>query len=172
VKRNVTVDTSILTEIAEYYREIGFTIPEFYPLVGENFNVTRAGVHADGMIKNPEIYNSYDLRVILGCSPKFMVGPYSGTSSVACKVNELLGIEKDNWIGKNHPGIFQILEVVGNQYEEGRVTVFSDQEILKMIKTFLPCFLEKAAAPRALHRQMEESSRLNTSDFGKTFIEK
>ena len=28
--------------------------------VGKNFNVTRAGIHADGMLKNEEIYNIFD----------------------------------------------------------------------------------------------------------------
>ena len=27
------------------------------PFVGRNFNVTRAGIHADGLLKDEEIYN-------------------------------------------------------------------------------------------------------------------
>ena len=30
------------------------------PFVGKNFNVTRAGIHADGLLKNEEIYNIFD----------------------------------------------------------------------------------------------------------------
>ncbi|MDP7442780.1 MAG: hypothetical protein QGI87_00285, partial [Candidatus Bathyarchaeota archaeon] len=86
LKRDTTVDTMVLKEIAEYYRDIGYLIPEFQPLVGGNFNVTRAGVHSDGMIKNPEIYTSYNMGEILGLPPKSVVGRYSGASGIAWKV--------------------------------------------------------------------------------------
>lgn len=43
------MDTTVITELAEYYeKEIGYHIPERTPFVGKNFNVTRAGIHADG----------------------------------------------------------------------------------------------------------------------------
>ena len=52
------MDTTVITELAEYYeKEIGYTVPSRTPFVGKNFNVTRAGIHADGMLKNEEIYN-------------------------------------------------------------------------------------------------------------------
>ena len=47
------MDTRVITELAKYYeKEIGYEIPERTPFVGRNFNVTRAGVHADGLLKN------------------------------------------------------------------------------------------------------------------------
>lgn len=55
------MDTTVITELAEYYeKEIGYHIPSRTPFVGRNFNVTRAGIHADGMLKNEEIYNIFD----------------------------------------------------------------------------------------------------------------
>ena len=37
----------------EYFENvIGEHIPERTPFVGKNFNVTRAGIHADGLLKN------------------------------------------------------------------------------------------------------------------------
>jgi isopropylmalate/homocitrate/citramalate synthase len=162
LKREVTVDTRVLMEIAEYYRGIGYPIPEFHPLVGGNFNVTRAGVHADGMIKNPEIYTSYDLGEILGRPPRSVVGQYSGTSGIAWKVNELLGLEKDNWLSKNHPAILLILEAVGNQYDGGRVTAFSDREIMEMIKTFLPGHGETDHPPQDPDLAVEKIERVES----------
>ena len=54
------MDTTVITELAEYYeKEIGYHIPERTPFVGKNFNVTRAGIHADGLLKNEEIYNIF-----------------------------------------------------------------------------------------------------------------
>ena len=46
------MDTRVITELAEYYeKEIGYQIPPRTPFVGKNFNVTRAGIHADGLLK-------------------------------------------------------------------------------------------------------------------------
>lgn len=55
------MDLSVITEIADYFEhEMGFEIPERTPFVGKNFNVTKAGIHADGMLKDQEIYNIFD----------------------------------------------------------------------------------------------------------------
>jgi len=113
-------------------------VPEFYPLVGSNFNVTRAGVHADGMVKKPEIYTPYDFESILGRAPKSVIGQYSGTSGIAWKVNDLLNLERDEWLRKDNPGVILILEEVTNQYNSGRVTAFSDREIERMMERYLP----------------------------------
>ena len=46
------IDTTVITEIANYYREvIKAEIPENYPFVGAECNTTRAGIHADGILK-------------------------------------------------------------------------------------------------------------------------
>jgi isopropylmalate/homocitrate/citramalate synthase len=52
------INYAAITELAEYAgKELGFEIPHNYPLVGRDFNVTRAGIHADGLLKDEEIYN-------------------------------------------------------------------------------------------------------------------
>ena len=60
----------IITELAEYYeKEIGYTCAAHERrFVGENFNVTRAGIHADGLLKNEEIYNIFDTDKFLNRS--------------------------------------------------------------------------------------------------------
>ena len=59
--------------LAEYYeKEIGYHIPSSTPFVGSNFNVTRAGIHADGLLKNEEIYNIFDTE-------KFLNRPATGS---------------------------------------------------------------------------------------------
>src|SRR5262249_62112446 len=55
------VDTRILTDIGEYMRDgCGVPIPANYPLLGADFNVTRAGVHVGGLLKDGERYNGFD----------------------------------------------------------------------------------------------------------------
>ncbi len=42
----------VINEIAEYFeREMNYNIPSRTPFVGSEFNVTRAGIHADGILK-------------------------------------------------------------------------------------------------------------------------
>ena len=97
------MDTTVITELAEYYeKEIRYHIPDRTPFAGKNFNVTRAGIHADGLLKNEEIYNIFDTE-------KFLNRP------VLCAVSNTSGLA----------GIAQ--------YEEGRVTVMTDEELIEQI---------------------------------------
>ena len=52
------MDPTVITEIADYFqKDIGYEIPVMTPFVGRNFNMTKAGIHADGLLKDEEIYN-------------------------------------------------------------------------------------------------------------------
>ena len=51
------IDTTLITEIAHYYRSIGTKISQRYPFVGDNFHKTRAWIHADGLARDERIYN-------------------------------------------------------------------------------------------------------------------
>jgi hypothetical protein len=95
------------------------------------------------MIKNPEIYTPYDLEKILGVRPRSAVCSYSGASGIAWRVNELLGLNKDEWLTKNHPVILLIQEEVSNQYKNGRITAFSDLEVISLTKKFAPEIVKK-----------------------------
>ena len=60
---------AVITEIAEYYtKELGHQIPANYPLVGSDFNVTRAGIHADGQL----MICSDVLGIFQAFTPKFV----------------------------------------------------------------------------------------------------
>ena len=61
------MNPTVITEIANYYKnELHYDIPPMTPFVGENFNVTKAGIHADGLMKDAEIYNIFDTEKIPG----------------------------------------------------------------------------------------------------------
>ncbi|MDD5433968.1 MAG: hypothetical protein PH343_00930, partial [Nitrospira sp.] len=60
------VDTTAITDLAEFFKkELGVQIPANYPFVGIDFNNTSAGIHADGALKNEEIYNIFDTVKLL-----------------------------------------------------------------------------------------------------------
>ena len=73
------IDYTVITEIAEYFaKELGQEIPANFPLVGSDFNVTRAGIHADGLLKDEEIYNPFDTKRLLNRPVKVTITDKSG----------------------------------------------------------------------------------------------
>ena len=126
------MDTRVITEIAEYLQnETGYKIPPMTPFVGADFNLTRAGIHADGMMKNPEIYNIFDTETILNRPPKVSVTNTSGVAGIGFWVNEYRRNHGEAELGKDHPLIRKIYEWVTSEYDGGRVTMISDNELIQ-----------------------------------------
>ena len=128
------MDTSVITEIAEYFeKEIGEKMPERTPFVGKNFNVTRAGVHADGLLKNEEIYNIFDTDKFLSRPAVVAVSNTSGLAGIAHWINSHFRLSGDKAVDKKHPVVADVKTWVDAQYEGGRVTVITDDELLTVI---------------------------------------
>ena len=125
------MNTQVITEIAEYLqKETGYDIPPMTPFVGENFNLTRAGIHADGMMKNPEIYNIFDTETILGRPPKVSINNASGLAGVAYWVNEYRAKRGEAELSKKDTLVQKIYDWVTSEYDAGRITVISDGELI------------------------------------------
>jgi isopropylmalate/homocitrate/citramalate synthase len=133
------IDTTAITDMANYFsRELGYKISPNYPFVGSDFNATSAGIHADGLIKNEEIYNIFDTRKILSRPVSITVTDKTGIAGVAYWVNSRLGLEGENSINKRHPGIVKIHKRIMQEYEEGRVTSISRKEMEQWARQYLP----------------------------------
>ena len=133
------VDPTVVTDIAEYLeRECGYRIPPMTPFVGSHFNVTAAGIHADGLIKNEEIYNIFDTKKILKRPLSVNLTDKSGTAGVAYWVNSYLHLPEERWVSKNHPGVLAIHRWVAEQYAAGRTTTISSEEMLEQAERHLP----------------------------------
>ncbi len=129
------MDTTVITELAEYYRkEIGYEIPPRTPFVGENFNVTRAGIHADGLLKNEEIYNIFDTEKFLNRPALCAVSNTSGLAGIAHWINMYYKLPEEKQVSKQSKLVKNIKEIVDKEYESGRVTVMTNQELDAMIK--------------------------------------
>ena len=128
------MDTTVITDLAEYYeKEIGYQIPPRTPFVGKNFNVTRAGIHADGLLKNEEIYNVFDTGKFLKRPPLVSVSNTSGLAGIAHWINTYFHLSEEKQVDKNSELVAMIKAYVDKEYEEGRVTVFTDEELLVII---------------------------------------
>ena len=131
------MDTTAITEIADYFRhEIGYKIPPMTPFVGKNFNVTRAGIHADGLLKDEEIYNIFDTEKLLGRRPTVMLGKNSGLAGIAYWINENYAIPAAAALDKRHPVVLRLKEWIDAEYADGRQTALSTAEIEEKIEEF------------------------------------
>jgi isopropylmalate/homocitrate/citramalate synthase len=136
---DTSVDTRIVTEIAEYFeRELGYTVPPMTPFVGKSFNVTAAGIHADGLIKNEEIYNIFDTDKLLNRPLGVLVTDKAGTAGIAHWVNRQLGLVGEERVDKRSPGVQAMYGWVIGQYEDGRTTSLSDEELTVAARQYLP----------------------------------
>ncbi|MGD0914984.1 MAG: histone-lysine N-methyltransferase [Thermodesulfobacteriota bacterium] len=136
---NNGVDTAMITEIRNYFeRVIGAHIPANMPFVGANFNATSAGIHADGMLKNEEIYNIFNTAKILNRPISISVNDKSGLAGIAQWINSHFALTGKDRIEKTHPGVAKINRWVTKQYEDGRTTTISDQEMEKATRKYLP----------------------------------
>ena len=139
------IDTKVISEIAEYYREtIGADIPTNYPFVGTECNTTRAGIHADGIMKNQEIYNIFDTEKILGRSLKITVTDKSGVAGIAQWLNDYAKANRVSaeQVNKRHPGVRRIHAWVMEQYAQGRTSGISPDEMEAQARHHLPSLFE------------------------------
>ena len=133
------MDLSVITEIAEYCeKKMGFDIHPRTPFVGKNFNVTKAGIHADGMLKDQEIYNIFDTEKILGRKPRVIVDSFSGLAGIAFWINSYYNLPTEATVDKKSDTVAKIKEMVDKEYAELRTTCISDGELDVMLQLANP----------------------------------
>ena len=125
------VNYAAITELAEYARkELGQEISANYPLVGADFNVTRAGIHADGLLKNEEIYNCFDTDKLLKRPIGVAITDKTGAAGIKHWIETRFEIE----IAKHDPRVVKIKDKIDSEYEADRVSMISDKEMLEWVR--------------------------------------
>ena len=129
------MDLSVITEIAQFFEnELGYEIPANTPFVGRNFNATRAGIHADGMLKDEEIYNIFDTKEILNRPAMVIVDAHSGLAGIAYWVNGYYHLSGEIAVDKRDDIVIKMKELVDKEYAAGRNTAMGDVELDGMLK--------------------------------------
>ena len=129
------MDPTAITEIARYFRdEMGYDIPPMTPFVGDSFNVTKAGIHADGLMKDEEIYNIFNTRKILGRAPGVAISNTSGLAGIAYWINDHYGLTGSDMVDKDSEIVVKLKEWVDEMYSGGRTTCLSNRELEDKIK--------------------------------------
>ena len=131
------MDPTVITEIARYFtKEIGYHIPPNTPFVGRNFNMTKAGIHADGLLKDEEIYNIFDTKTILDRPATVTIGKTSGLAGIAYWINENYDLRGDKAVDKHSPLVVYLKNWVDREYEGGRENMISPDEMERKIDEF------------------------------------
>jgi isopropylmalate/homocitrate/citramalate synthase len=131
IKGNIkNMNLEVINDIEKYFEcELGYEIPSKTPFVGKEFNVTKAGIHADGLLKDEEIYNSFDTRKILGRPPLVAINSYSGISSIAYWINSYFNLKENEKLQKNDERLIPIKNKIDMEYANGRTTNISTEEM-------------------------------------------
>jgi len=133
------MDPTVITEIGEYFqKEMGYEIPPMTPFVGRSFNATRAGIHADGLMKDEEIYTIFDTKKLLNRPAVVEISKTSGAAGIAYWIDQNYGLKDDAKMKKQDPLVVRLKEWIDSQYENGRQTMISHKEMEEKIKEFAP----------------------------------
>jgi len=125
------VNYTAITELAAYAsKELGIGIPNNYPLVGKDFNVTRAGIHADGLLKDEEIYNCFDTQKLLNRPAGVAITDKTGAAGIKHWIEARFQIE----IPKHDWRIAKINEKIEAEYSADRVSAISDEEMFEWMR--------------------------------------
>ena len=130
------MDPTVITEIANYFKnELGYKIPPMTPFIGDNFNVTRAGIHADGLMKDSEIYNIFDTETILNRPAEVAISNTSGLAGVAYWINKHYNLPDFRKVTKQDDIVIKVKEHIDALYEDGRTTLLGDDELTSIINS-------------------------------------
>ena len=133
------MDPTVITEIAAYFRkDIGYDIPPMTPFAGKSFNATRAGIHADGLLKDAEIYTIFDTEKLLNRPATVEISKTSGTAGIAYWINKNYRLSPEEEIGKHDPLVTALKTWIDTEYEEGRQTMISAKEMEEKIAQLAP----------------------------------
>ncbi|MCL4321637.1 MAG: homoaconitate hydratase [Deltaproteobacteria bacterium] len=74
-------------------------IPVYKPIFGKNIFYHEAGIHTDGILKNPINYEAYPPEYA-GTKRKLLIGKHSGSAAIKYKLNKM-GLQMNNEDAKN-----------------------------------------------------------------------
>ena len=84
-------------------------------------------------MKNEEIYNIFDTEKFLKRPPVSAVSNTSGLAGIAHWINVHYKLHEDHAVSKTSPLVTRIKEWVDKEYAGGRVTVMTDNELIREI---------------------------------------
>jgi isopropylmalate/homocitrate/citramalate synthase len=94
--------------------------------------VTRAGIHADGLIKDEEIYNPFDTGRLLGRPPKVAISDKSGAAGLLMWMRDQRPRLAEG-LTKHDARIRRLVSEIVAEFSAGRVTSLGDDEVGRLV---------------------------------------
>lgn len=93
----IQIDTTKLAPLCHLVSELtGIPLSATKPIVGANIFATEAGIHQDGVLKNPDTYLPYRPELVGEHGVRLVLGRHSGRRAVAHRLEEIgLHLEDD-----------------------------------------------------------------------------
>lgn len=89
-QRRFSIDTTKLAPLCHLVAELtGVAVSRMKPIGGANIFATEAGIHQDGLLKNPDTYLPYRPEMVGGGDIQLVLGRHSGRRAVAHRLTEL-----------------------------------------------------------------------------------
>ncbi len=116
-RRTFRVDTTKLAPLCRLVAELtGVMIPRMKPVGGANIFATEAGIHQDGLLKNPDTYLPFRPEKVGASGIQLVLGRHSGRRAVAHRLQEL-GLDRTDE---------QVLAIVEQIKQQPKGTVVDD----------------------------------------------
>lgn len=89
-RRRFRIDTTKLAPLCQLVAKLtGIQMPRMKPVGGANIFATEAGIHQDGLLKNPDTYLPYRPEQVGGGRIQLVLGRHSGRRAIAHRLQEL-----------------------------------------------------------------------------------
>jgi isopropylmalate/homocitrate/citramalate synthase len=125
-----------LQEVCKVFKLIGYNISRNHPIVGEEAFTTKAGIHIDGLLKNPAVYLPFDPLKVVGIPFKIAITPHSGRAGIVYWITTHLPIDCLDL--KRDPRVDEIYNEIQVMFEAGRTEPLSDDEIAELVAKHMP----------------------------------
>lgn len=120
---DLPIDTTRFREVAEYVAGASQrAIPIWKAIIGTNVFAHESGIHADGILKNPDNYEAFSPDAV-GLERQMVIGKHSGANAIIHKFKSEFGMEIDREIAS------QLLERVRSTAVELKRSLF-DKELM------------------------------------------
>ncbi len=89
IRHKPNKDLTVLPQVTQLFEQISNRkIGNKKPIIGKGIFKVEAGIHADGIIKNPATYEAYDPKSV-GGQTEVVIGKHSGLKAIKYKLIEL-----------------------------------------------------------------------------------
>lgn len=136
IKGSNDINLRALSKVPEVFEKMGYKTIEHYPVVGKNAFRTKAGIHVDGLMKNPEVYLPFDPLKVLGLPYSVAISPYAGRAAIVLWIKNYLGY---NNISKDDPRVVAVYNDIIEYFNKtGRTEPLTDDEVTIFVRRYFP----------------------------------